>query len=200
MLSSLLLLFLPLTLPLTLSHPLTLTNPEPEPALTLTLHPRTPPPTPNTPEIPFPIPSTTTTLYLTPGRPLPQSAVTKLLHESALDITTRLNRGKPPSTPISDLWHGTHWTPPHPGSETSPLFLILRIMEPDTGHLTLRLAGDIVIGLQRFFGAGEEERGGARVGFRYVSLGERGEVLVQGRGDIRGGVTQGRRMPGRIAG
>ncbi|KAI4230003.1 MAG: hypothetical protein L6R36_000381 [Xanthoria steineri] len=164
MLSSLLLLFLPLTL----SHPLTITNPEPkpQPALTLLLHPRTPPPPPNTPEIPFPIPSTTTTLYLTPGRPLPQSAVTKLLHESALDITTRLNRGKPPSTPISDLWHGTHWTPPHPGSETSPLFLILRILEPDTGHLTLRLAGDIVIGLQRFFGAGEEERGGARVGFR----------------------------------
>ena len=70
-------------------------------------------------------------------------------------------------------------------------------MEPDTGHLTLRLAGDIVIGLQRFFGAGEE---GTRVAFRYMSLGEQGEVLVQGQGDIRGGVTRGRRMPGRIAG
>ena len=57
-----------------------------------------------------------------------------------------------------------------------------------------------MIGLQRFFGVGEEERGGARVGFRYVSLGEGGRVMVQGRGDIRGGVTGGRRMPGRIAG
>lgn len=54
-----------------------------------------------------------------------------------------------------------------------------------------------MIGLQRFF-VGRE---GRRVGFRYVSFGgEGGEVVVSGRGDVRGGVFGGRGRVGRVGG